>query len=97
GSSRSVDPQPELKRRTDTSVAELRLLWMREEDYPSYQVILRRPGDEQSYTILNLRAEKEDGKFIRVRLPNYRLNPGDYNLELSGVADEGSKSRPEVY
>lgn len=97
GSSRSVDPEPELKKRTDNSVAELRLLWMQKEDYPSYQVILRRPGDEQSYTIPNLRAEKEDGKFIRVRLPNYRLNPGNYHLELIGIAGEGSKSPPEVY
>lgn len=97
GSVRSVDPEPELKKRADSSVAELRLLWMQKEDYPSYHVILRRPGDEQSNTISNLTAEKEDGKFIRVRLLNRRLTRGNYQVELRGVAADGSKSPPEVY
>jgi len=97
GSVRSIDPEPELKRRADSSVAEVRLLWMAKEDYPSYQAILRGSGDDQSYTIPNLTAEKDDGKFIRVRLSNHRFARGNYQIELRGVAADGSKSPPEVY
>jgi hypothetical protein len=97
GSVRSVDPEPELKRGPDGSVAEMRLLWMQKDDYPAYQAVLRRTGDEQSYSIPNLTAEREDGKFIRIRLPNHRLTRGNYQIELSGVAADGAKNPPEVY
>lgn len=97
GSLRSVQPQPELKIGTDSPVAELRLLWMQKEDYPIYEALVRRPGDDHPYTISNLKAEMEDGKFIRVRLPGHWLTPGNYEIELGGLSADGTKSQPEAY
>jgi hypothetical protein len=97
GSVRSAEQQSELKARPDTAVAELRLLWMQPEDYPNYQAVLRVPGTAQSYTIHNLKAEKEDGKFIRVRLPAHKLIGRSYQIELSGVSNDGTPGPPEVY
>jgi hypothetical protein len=79
------------------SVAELRLLWMQKEDYPTYQGVLRRPGDDQRYPIPNLAVENEVGKFIRLRLPLHLLTRGNHQIELSGVSADGTKSSPEVY
>jgi hypothetical protein len=97
GSGRSLDPQSELKIQPDSSVAELRLLLMQKEDYPTYEAVVRRPRDDQPYTIPNLTAATEDGKFIRVRLPAHMLTRGTHQIELSGVAADGAKSPPEVY
>lgn len=97
GSVRSIEGAAELKRRSDSSVAELRLLWMQKEDYPTYQAVLRWPGIDQSYAIHNLTVENEVGKFIRVRLPFNLLTRGNHQIELSGVSVEGTKSPPEVY
>lgn len=97
GSIRSVESEIELKRSGDSSVAELRLLWTQQEEYPTYHVVLRRPGSDQPYTVPDLRTENENGKFIRVRLPSNKLVRGNYQIELSGVSAEGVKSTPEVY
>ena len=97
GSTRSIEPQPELRIGADSSVAELRLLWMQTEDYPGYQAVVRPPRDEQPFTILNLEVEKDDGKFIRLKLPSHMLTRGDYQIELSGLSTDGTKSSPEIY
>jgi hypothetical protein len=94
---RSIEAESELKRRPDNAVAEIRLLWMQKEDYPTYQAVLRRPGDDRPYPIPNLTIQNENGKFIRVRVPVHLMTRGDHQLELSGVSADGSKSSPEVY
>ena len=96
GSIRSVEAESELKRGPEGSVAELRLLWMQKE-YPTYHAVLRRPGDARSSTLPNLTAGKEEGKIIRIRLPVNMLTRGNHQIELSGVAADGTKSSPEVY
>ena len=97
GSLRSVEPQPELKIRPEVSVAELRLLWMQKEDYPTYEALVRRSGDEHPYTIPNLKAQMDDGKFIRVRLPAHWLTRGNYDIQLVGLSADGPKNLPETY
>ena len=97
GSVRSVEAESELKRRPGSNVAELHLLWMQTANYPAYSAVLRRPGDERSYPIPHLTLQKEDGKFIRVRLPAEKLTRGTHQIELSGVSADGTKSSPEVY
>jgi hypothetical protein len=97
GSVRSLYPQPELKKQPDSPIAELRLLWMQKEDYSTYEAVVRLPGNDQLFTIANLTAEKEDGKFIRVRLPAHMLSRGNLQIELSGVAADGTTTAPEVY
>jgi hypothetical protein len=95
GTIRSTESQAELKRYPDSRVAELRLLWMQNEDYPSYQAVLRVPGATRSYTIPNLTAE--NGKFIRVRLPLPKLPRGNYQIELTGVAADSTRSSTEIF
>jgi hypothetical protein len=97
GSVRGIESESELKRAGVSSEAELRLLWMQTEDYPAYQAVVRRPGDDRSYTIPNLRVEKDDAKFIRVRFPARFLTRGNYQIELAGISADGAKSPPEVY
>jgi hypothetical protein len=97
GSVRSVEPEPELQKQSNNSIAELRLIWMQKEEYPTYQAVLRRPGDDRSYSIPNLTVENDDGKFIRVRLPLNLLTRGNHQIELTGISADGTKSPPEVY
>ena len=97
GSFRSVERQSELKIRPDTTVAELRLLWMHKEDYPNYRALLHLPGADQPYTLSDLTAENEDGKFIRLRLPARKLTRGNYEIELSGISADGTPGPTEVY
>ena len=97
GSVRSVEPQPELKIRQDSSLAELRLLWMQKEEYPTYTAVVRRPGDDQPYTLSNLKAEIEDGRFIPIKVRAHFLIRGNYEIELRGLSADGTKSHPEVY
>jgi hypothetical protein len=96
GLPRSVEPQPKLTVRPDSAFAELRLLWM-QDDYPSYKAVVRRPRDDQSYTIPNLQAENKDGKVIRVRLPARLLTPGTYQIELTALSVDGSTNPSEIY
>jgi len=94
---RSADPQPELTVMPDLRFVELRLPWMQEGDYPNYEAVVRRSNEDQSYTIPNLRVENEGGKVIRFRLPAHMLTRGNYQIELSGVAADGTKGPLEVY
>ena len=97
GSVRSVESEAELKKSAESSTAELRLLWTQPEEFPTYQALLRRPGDDQPHTIPDLKAVNENGKFIRVRLPFHWLTRGNYQIELSGVSADGTKTTSEVY
>ena len=94
---RSVESQPELLSRPNIHIVELRLLWMQEKDYPSYQAVVRRAGDGQPYTLDNLTIEKDGGKMIRIRVPARLLTRGNNQIELTGVAANGSKSSSEIY
>ena len=97
GSVRSVETESVLTKRADTAVAELRLLWMQRDDYQTYEAALRRPGDDRPYNIPNLTVDKEEGKVIRVRLPIHLLPRGDYQIEVTGVSADGTRSASEVY
>jgi len=94
GSVRSIDSQSELTRRPDIRFVELSLLWSQTEQYPTYQAVIRLPGDDQSYTIPNLSSHD---KMIRLRLYTGILMRGTYQIELIGVAADGTKSSSEVY
>lgn len=94
---RSVDPQPELASRSNVQIVELRLLWMQSEDYPRYQVLVRRSSEDQPYTIDNVPIENYGGKVIRIRVPARILSRGNNQIEVTGVAADGSKSPPEIY
>ena len=96
GTVRSAEPERELKKQAGR-VVELHLVWMQNEEYPAYQAVLRPPGTERSYTIPDLTVEHEHGKFIRVRLPIHELPRGNYQIDVTGIAANGSKSPSEIY
>ena len=92
---RGVEPQPELKLSADNRIVELRLPWIQKEHYSTYRAEVRRIGGE-SFTIPNLQAEN-DGQSIRIRLPAHFLHRGHYQINLSGISNDGSANPPEEY
>lgn len=97
GSVRSDDSQPELTFRDGSPFAELRLLWMQPEAYPSYKAVLRRVGTDESYTIPGLQTDNNGGKAIRVRLPAHLLTAGTYEIQLTGLSADNRTSSSEIY
>jgi hypothetical protein len=96
GSLRSAEMQSDLVIRPDTQIVELRLLWNQSDSYPTYQGVLNRIGDVQSFNIRDLRPDSE-GKAFRLRLPAHILTIGTYRLQLIGVAADGHLSPLEEF
>ena len=94
---RSVEPTPALSLHAGIHQVELRLPWIQKERYSRYRAEVRRVGDRESYAISNLQPDSDGGNVIRMRLPASLLNRGQYQIYLSGVADDGSLSSPEEY
>jgi len=94
---RGVEPQPELASLTDVRIVELRLLWMQSEFYPRYQAVVRRSGDDRPYTIDNVTTANDGGKVIRIRVSSRILIRGNNQIEITGIAADGSKGPPEIY
>lgn len=93
---RSGDSQDQLAITPDSGIAELRLVWIQPERYPRYSAVVRRVGGSKLATVPDLPAEA-DGKAIRLRLPDRLLTRGDYQVELTGIADNGTKGINEEY
>lgn len=94
GSVRSAEPQNELVRCPDLQVVELRLLWPQKERFPSYEVVVHRVGDNQPITIHELHAVSDT---IPIKLPAHSLTRGLYQIELTGIGADGSRSPAEEY
>jgi len=93
---RSTETPPMLEVGPTLQIIELRLVLNQNESYQNYEGVLRQVGAPQSLSIRNLRPEK-DGRIILLKLPAHRLEPGLYQLQLSGVASDGSVSPSEEY
>jgi hypothetical protein len=93
---RGAETQAELVMRPDIQIVELRLLWNLSESYPSYQAVLKRTGDTQSFVVHNLHAEM-DGKAILLRLPNQILTVGTYQVELTSIMADGQSGPTEEF
>jgi hypothetical protein len=89
-------PQTELKKQTNTQFIELRLHWIQNERYRTYQAVIRRLGDEERFTIRDLEAES-DGNAIRIKLSHSFLSRGNYQIQLAGVAADGAIGLVEEY
>jgi hypothetical protein len=86
---RGGDRSSTLSPRADGGTVQLWLVLVRDE-YPSYQVVFRKDGDADRFTVDGLRAETSPrGRAISFRLPSHLLSPGLYVLTLNGVADGG--------
>ena len=96
GSVRGVEPQQELVKASDTQTVELRLIWNRQEHYPTYRAVARRVSTNESFTLPTLPAEN-DGSTIRLILPARFLTRGVYQVELTGIAPDGSTGPTEEY
>ena len=94
---RSVGAQAELKIPAGIRLIELQLPWIQNERYSMYQAVVRRVSDRESFTISNLQAESDGRYTIRLRLPAQMLTRGDYQINLIGVAADGSTSSSEEY
>lgn len=94
---RGVGPQTELNPRIDTPIVELRLPWIQKERYSTYQAELRRPGDNESFTIPNLQAETDAGYTIRLRVPSHIFRPGQYQIRLTGIPTDATPGPTEEY
>jgi hypothetical protein len=95
---RSVQPPAEVKLESIYPIVELRLLWPQKEESQSYQVILRRVGNSDRFTVPNLHLAKDEGRsVVRLRLPSQHLVPGLYQIMLTGAATGGAAAPTEEY
>jgi hypothetical protein len=94
---RSGERQAEIKRRSGIRIVELRLPWLQQERYSTYQAEIRRLRDAESFTVPNLQGRDDGGYAIGVRLPTHMLVPGQYQIHLSGIAGDGAPGLAEDY
>jgi hypothetical protein len=94
---RSVESQTEFNPRSQIRIIELHLPWIQKERYSTYQAEIRGVGDDEAFTIRNLQSETEGTHLIRIRLPVHMLHRGHYQIQLKGIANDGSASPAEEY
>lgn len=94
---RSVEQRTELKKTADVQIVELRLPWIQKQRYPTYRAEVRRVSGGESFTIPNLQAENDELSTIRLRLPTRILDRGQYQVRLSGIADNNVPGLTEEY
>ena len=97
GTARSVESGSEVKPQ-NFSIIEFQLLWPQKEEYQTYQATLRRVGIPDRFPIQDLHLEKKSGSnIVRLRLPAAHLSPGPYQIELNGIARDGTVASTEEY
>lgn len=96
-STRSVEPQTELKIPAGSRFIDLQLPWIQKECYSMYHAEVRRLSDRKSFQVPNLQAQNNGGHRIRLRLPAEMLPSGSYQINLTGVAGDASASSSEEY
>ena len=94
---RSVESPSEVKPGGEIRIVEMRLPWIQEERYSTYQAELGRVGDNKWFTISNLQPGSDGENVIRLRLPMHILSRGQYLIHLRGIANHGTLSSPEEY
>ncbi|HSE18090.1 MAG TPA: hypothetical protein VLB46_13630 [Pyrinomonadaceae bacterium] len=95
GTVRSAEAENELTPPLNAEFVELRLVWTQRERYPSYQATIRRFDEDEIFKIPIPQADKDND--IRLRLPREFLIRGFYQVEVSGVSDDGTVALPEEY
>ena len=95
GTVRSTEAENELTAPANVEFVELRLLWTQRERFPSYQATIHKFDEEERFTVRDLQAD--NGNAIRLRLPRRYLTRGLYQIEISGVAPNGTTGPPEEY
>jgi hypothetical protein len=94
---RSAEKQTEINIPTESHFVELHLPWIQSERYSTYQAEVRRLRDRKSFKIPNLQAQNNGRYTIRLRLPAKMLTTGGYQINLTGIAANGTLSFSEEY
>ncbi|HEX7773227.1 MAG TPA: hypothetical protein VF435_12450 [Pyrinomonadaceae bacterium] len=94
GAVRNTEAEKEIAPPSNVEFVELRLVWTQKEHFPSYQATIQRFEEDEKFTIPNLQL---DGNVIRLRLPPSFLTRGLYQIEVSGVSDNGASGPTEEY
>jgi len=94
---RSSEQQTEINTRDQPRIVELRLPWIKNERYSTYQAEVRRMRGDESFPISNLQAESDGEYVIRIRLPVQMLRRGQYQVHLAGILPDGSAGLSEEY
>lgn len=94
---RSAQLQGELNIPGGTGLVELHLPWIQSERYSTYQAEVRRLRDRKLFKIPNLQAQNNGRYTIRLRLPAQMLTTGGYQINLTGIAANGTLSFSEEY
>ncbi|HXQ70583.1 MAG TPA: hypothetical protein VN844_08860 [Pyrinomonadaceae bacterium] len=94
---RSMDKPVEITTRENVRVVELVLFWIQKERYSKYQAEVRCVDCPESYMIGNLQPDSDGDYAIRVRVLAQILKKGQYRIELTGVAPDGSVGLSEEY
>jgi hypothetical protein len=90
GISRGATTQPKLVLPPNATVARLQIGIEPEEDYKSFGVELRTAGGRPVWMRDSLTARSSrGGRSIRLTLPARALLPGEYELRLKGIPDNG--------
>ena len=96
-SPRSTQLQGELIIPAEIGFVELQLPWIQSERYSTYQAEVLRLRDRKSFKIPNLQAQNNGRYTIRLRLPAQMLPTGGYQINLTGIAANGTLSFSEEY
>lgn len=94
---RSVEPAVQITPGAEFRYVELRLPWIQRERYSTYQARVLSLRDNNSYTIPTLQAPSDGEHVIRLRLPAHIFQRGNYRIELSGIAPDGTTGITEEY
>jgi hypothetical protein len=94
---RSGESEAELKIPAEIRFIELQLPWIQHERYAMYQAEVRRLRDRKTFKIPNLQPQNNGRYTIRLRLPAQLLTTGGYQVNLAGVAANGTLSFSEEY
>ena len=95
GAVRSAEAETELTPPANAPFVELHLIWTQREHYPSYQATIHKIDEEEKFPVRDLQLD--NGNVIRLRVPARYLNRGLYQIEVSGVANNGVTGLPEEY
>ena len=94
---RNVQLPAQFTLRSDVRVLELHLVLSPNERHTRYRADLRKGGDSEPLNFPELSVQADNPGIIRLKIPTSILSPGDYKINLSSIAADGSISSAEEY
>ena len=94
---RNVEAQASFTPQADIRVLELHLLSASNEQPAKYHAVLSRGIDSEKFSFPELPPPTDNSRVIRLRVPASILSAGDYQVQLSSIAADGSITSVEEY